>query len=107
MPPPWIRCPSETSTSIENLGCKGLMHPSSRQILTGKFKLRRIGNSVRVILPSKILKELGVKLRDSVVLAPNENGFQLTAEDVELEKQMCGARSPVRRYRGTLSELAK
>ena len=72
-----------------------------------KLKLRKIGNSVGVILPNEVLRALGVKLGDSVVLAPNENGFQLSAEDVELKKQMRGARSLMLRYRGTLSELAK
>ncbi len=72
-----------------------------------KLKRRKVGNSVGVILPSEVLKALGVTLGDSVVLAANGNGFQLTAEDVEFEKQMRGARSLMRRYRGTLRELAK
>jgi putative addiction module antidote len=72
-----------------------------------ELKLRKIGNSVGVILPSEVLEALQVKLGGKLVLLPNDKGYQLSAEDSEFEEQMRHARSLMQRYRGTLRELAK
>ena len=72
-----------------------------------ELKLRKIGNSVGVILPSEVIESLQVKVGDKITLAANEKGYQLSAEDSELEEQMRLARSLMARYRGTMRELAK
>ncbi|MEQ1633567.1 MAG: AbrB/MazE/SpoVT family DNA-binding domain-containing protein [Planctomycetota bacterium] len=72
-----------------------------------ELKLRKIGNSVGVILPSEVLESLQLKVGGKIALSPNERGYQLSAEDSEFEEQMRRARSLMARYRGTLRELAK
>jgi putative addiction module antidote len=72
-----------------------------------ELKLRKIGNSYGVILPSEVLKALQLKEGASLTLVPNEKGFQLSAEDTEFQAQMEAARTLMTRYRQTLRELAK
>jgi hypothetical protein len=72
-----------------------------------ELKLRKIGNSVGVILPSEVLESLQVKVGGKIALVANERGYQLSAEESEFEEQMRHARSLMARYRGTLRELAK
>jgi putative addiction module antidote len=72
-----------------------------------ELKLRKIGNSLGVILPAEVLDALQVKEGGKLTLLPNDKGFQLSAEDVEFEAQMQRARSLMSRYRQTLRELAK
>ena len=72
------------------------------------LKLRKIGNSYGVILPSEVIEQLQVKEGGALVLLPNPHGsgFQLTVESTEFEAQMLAARSLMARYRETLRELA-
>ncbi len=72
-----------------------------------ELKLRKIGNSYGVILPTDVLLALQIKEGGRLTLLPNEKGFQLTAEDSEFDEQMRRARSLMSRYRQTLRELAK
>ena len=72
-----------------------------------ELKLRKIGNSYGVILPTEVLKALQVQEGGTLTLLPNANGFQLTAEDAEFQEQLQEARSLMARYSQTLRELAK
>jgi putative addiction module antidote len=72
-----------------------------------ELKLRRIGNSLGVILPAEVLRALAVQEGGKLTLLPNEKGFQLSAEDEEFAEQMAIARDLVGRYHKTLRELAK
>lgn len=72
-----------------------------------KLKLRKIGNSVGVILPAEVLDALQVREGASLTLLPNDKGYQLTVEDEEFEEQMRIARSLMSRYQKTMRELAK
>lgn len=72
-----------------------------------ELKLRKIGNSLGVILPGEVLESLQVREGGSLTLLPNEKGFQLSAEDAEFDDQMAIARSLIARYRQTLRKLAK
>ncbi|MHA3772440.1 AbrB/MazE/SpoVT family DNA-binding domain-containing protein [Verrucomicrobiota bacterium sgz303538] len=74
-----------------------------------ELKLRKVGNSVGLILPKEALARLNADDGDSVVLteAP-DGGFRLTAaRNEQFAKQMEAAESILRRYRNTLTELAK
>ena len=73
------------------------------------IKLRKIGNSLGVILPADVLETLQVGAGDSLSLLPNEagTGYQLTADNAEFERQMDIGRDLMQRYRSTLRELAK
>lgn len=74
-----------------------------------RIKLRKIGNSLGVILPSEVLQTLQAKEGSSLSLVPNDThtGYQLSADDAEFERQMDVARDLLKRYRSTLRELAK
>lgn len=74
-----------------------------------ELKLRKIGNSLGVILPKEALTKLQVQDGDTLVLtdAP-DGGVRLTAASKEqFATQMKTAEDIIRRYRNTLTELAK
>jgi len=76
--------------------------------MTIELKLRRIGNSVGVVLPKEALGRLKVKAGDAVYLTESiEDGFKLTAGDPEFGRQMSAADDVIQRYRNTLKELAR
>ncbi len=74
-----------------------------------ELKLRKIGNSVGVVLPKEALARLNVEEGDTVTLtdAP-EGGLRVTpatAGRKQFTEQMKAAESVIRRYRNTLREL--
>jgi len=76
-----------------------------------ELKLRKVGNSVGVVLPKEALARLNVAEGDTVTLtdAP-EGGLRVTpatAGREQFARQMKAAESVIRRYRNTLRELAK
>ena len=76
-----------------------------------ELKLRKVGNSVGVVLPKEALARLNVEEGDTLTLtdAP-EVGLRVTpatASREQFAKQMKAAESVIRRYRNTLRELAK
>ena len=76
-----------------------------------ELKLRKVGNSVGVILPKEALARLNAQEGDTVTLteAP-EGGLRMTPATAGREQfanQMKAAESVIRRYRNTLRELAK
>lgn len=74
-----------------------------------QLKLRKIGNSWGVILPSEALKVLGVSGKCTLSLVPNADGSGCTLqrEEREFEEDMRIAKGLVKRYRDTLRELSK
>lgn len=73
-----------------------------------ELKLRKIGNSLGVILPAEVLGTLNAKEGGTLQLLPHDaGGYRLTVEDKEFEEQMQQARTLMARYRETLRELAK
>ena len=76
-----------------------------------ELKLRKIGNSVGVVLPKEALARLNVAEGDTLALtdAP-DGGLRVTPTTEGREqfgKQMKAAEKVIRRYRNTLRELAK
>jgi putative addiction module antidote len=76
-----------------------------------ELKLRKVGNSVGVVLPKEALARLNVGEGDTVTLtdAP-EGGLQVTPATKGREqfaRQMNAAEGVIRRYRNTLRELAR
>ncbi|WP_221028776.1 AbrB/MazE/SpoVT family DNA-binding domain-containing protein [Actomonas aquatica] len=71
-------------------------------------KVRKIGNSLGVILPKEALAELQVEEGQALYLtkAP-DGGLRITAGDEEFGKSMEVFESLNRRYRNALRELAK
>jgi putative addiction module antidote len=72
-----------------------------------ELKLRKVGNSVGIVLPKEVLAHLKVEAGDSVTLTEAQDGVRLTAGNPEFAKTMAVFESLNRRYRNALRELAK
>ena len=75
--------------------------------MTLEIKLRKIGNSLGIVLPKEALAKLQAEEGDSITLSENEAGFQVTAQDPEFTRAMSVFYDLAQRYRNTLAELAK
>jgi putative addiction module antidote len=73
-----------------------------------ELKLRKVGNSVGLVLPKEALARLNADQGDRIYLTETtEGGFRLTAGNPEFAKKMKVAERLSRRYRNALKELAK
>jgi putative addiction module antidote len=72
-----------------------------------KLKLRKVGNSLGVVLPKEVLAHLNVEEGDTVTVTEAQDGVRLSASNPEFAKTMAVFESLNRRYRNTLRELAK
>ena len=72
-----------------------------------KLKLRKVGNSVGLVLPREVLSHLNVAEGDTVTLTEAQDGVRLSGSDPEFAKTMAVFESLNRRYRNALHELAK
>jgi len=76
-----------------------------------ELKLRKIGNSVGVVLPKEALAKLNIEEGDSLCLSDAPDGglrlTPVTEGHGEFAEQMKAAEDVIRRYRNTLRELAK
>jgi putative addiction module antidote len=72
------------------------------------LKLRKVGNSIGVVLPREVLAHLraGEGQELFLVEGPN-NSYRLTSFDPSFQKKMEKAEEIMGRYRNTLRELAK
>ncbi len=73
-----------------------------------ELKLRKIGNSVGVVIPKEALTHMKISEGDTLVLsdAP-DGGFRVTPDKNDFAHQMGVAENVARRYRNALRELAK
>ncbi len=71
------------------------------------LKVRKIGNSLGVVLPKDVLAKLRVGEGDELSVSDTPDGVALTGGDAEFTRQMEIMRDIMRRYRNTLRELAK
>jgi putative addiction module antidote len=73
-----------------------------------QLKVRRVGNSLGVVLSKEALARLNVRNGDSLHLTEAPDGsLRITPYDPAFEEQMSLAREGMSRYRNTLRELAK
>jgi len=76
-----------------------------------ELKLRKIGNSVGLILPKEALNRLNAVEGDTLALTDaSDQSLRLTpvtTGDQQFAEQMKAAEDVIRRYRNTLRELAK
>jgi putative addiction module antidote len=73
-----------------------------------ELKLRKIGNSVGILLPKEALACLKATDGDTVTLTDEADGsLRLRSSDPEFVRQMELAEDIIKRYRNTLRELAK
>lgn len=73
-----------------------------------ELKLRKIGNSVGIVLPKEALAYLKVDEGDTLTMteAP-EGSLRLSPHKAEVARQMAAVQDVMKRYRHTLRELAK
>jgi putative addiction module antidote len=72
-----------------------------------ELKIRKIGNSLGVVLPKEAVKRLKATEGGRLFLIEAPEGtYQLTAYDPAFEKKMAKAEDIVRRYSKTLRALA-
>jgi putative addiction module antidote len=71
------------------------------------LKLRKVGNSVGVILPQATLDSLHVDEGDTLFLTESAEGVRLTPYSPEFERQMTVARKIMKKRRNALRELAR
>jgi putative addiction module antidote len=71
------------------------------------LKVRKIGNSLGVVLPKDVLAKLRVSEGDELSVSETPNGVALQRHDTELQEQIEAARRAMKRYRNALRELAK
>jgi len=75
--------------------------------MTLSLKVRKIGNSLGVVLPKETLSHLHVEEGDTLTLTEAQDGVRLTAADPTFTETMEVFESLSRRYRNALRELAK
>jgi len=73
-----------------------------------ELKLRKVGNSVGVVLPKEALARLNADEGDALYLTDStDGGFRITATNPDFARRMKMAEKLSRRYRHALKELAK
>lgn len=75
--------------------------------MTLELKIRKVGNSLGIVLPKEALAHLDVREGDTLTLTEAQDGVRITAANPEFSKTMAVFESLNRRYRNTLRELAK
>jgi len=72
-----------------------------------KLKVRKVGNSLGLVLPQEALTQLGVTEGDELLLTASSEGMRLTPHDPGFQRKMAIAEGICRKYRDTIRELAK
>jgi len=72
-----------------------------------QLKIRKVGNSLGVIIPTEAVNELHVEEGSILFLTKAPDGYRLTPFDPDFEKTMKVADKVMGRYRNTLRELGK
>jgi putative addiction module antidote len=76
-----------------------------------ELKLRKVGNSVGVVLPKDAMAKLNVREGDAICLTDAPDGSlrvtPVTEGQEKFARQMKAAEAVIRRYRNAMRELAK
>lgn len=73
-----------------------------------ELKLRKVGNSVGVVLPKEALAHLNAEEGDTVSVTEGPDGsLRMSPHKAEVARQMEVVQAVMKRYRNTLRELAK
>jgi len=72
-----------------------------------EIKLRKVGNSVAMIVPKRVRQKMGVEEGDAVYLTETPDGYRISPYDPEFSRQMKLARKVQAKHRAALHELAK
>ena len=71
------------------------------------LKVRKIGNSLGLIIPRELQESLRIKEGDTLYTNATAQGVELTPYDPEFEETMRAFERTRRKYRNALRELAK
>ena len=72
------------------------------------LKVRKIGNSLGLVLPKEFLSRLKLHEGDKVFLTEAPDGsYRITSYDPEFERQLTIGKQFMAKYRNTLRALAK
>ena len=73
-----------------------------------KLKLRKVGNSVGLVLPKEALAHLKANEGDTLVFSESpDGGYRVTPNNDPFAQQMAMAEGIAQRYRNALRDLAK
>jgi putative addiction module antidote len=73
-----------------------------------ELKLRKIGNSVGIVLPKEALAHMRASEGDTVSVTETPDGsLRISTSNPEVSRQMEAVQDVMKRYRHTLRELAK
>jgi putative addiction module antidote len=73
-----------------------------------EIKVRKLGNSLGVVLPKEVINRLNTREGEPLFLVEGPQGtYQITPYDPEFEKKMTKAGEILHRYRNTLRALAR
>ena len=70
-------------------------------------KVRKVGASLGIVLPKKLLAELGPGKGDELYAVRNPDGILLTAHDPETLQVLEDGRDFMRRHAGAMKKLAE
>lgn len=71
------------------------------------LKIRKVGNSLGLVLPKEVVARLKVEEGDTVYLTDAQDGYRITPLDPDFAKQMATAEAIMREDRDVLRELAR
>lgn len=71
------------------------------------LKVRKIGNSLGVILPKEVIDRLYLQENDNLQLLEEANGLYLTPYDADFAEWAAALRRTNQKYRNVLKELSK
>ena len=72
-----------------------------------EMKIRKIGNSLGVVIPREALDRLGLKEGERAFLTETPDGYRINPYDPKFEYQMQLGEEGMAAYRNTLRALAK
>ena len=70
-------------------------------------KVRKIGNSLGVVLSKEVISRLGVENGDDLFLIETKSGYQITPYDPEFAEQISVAERIIKKRRNMLRKLAE
>lgn len=71
------------------------------------LKVRKIGNSLGLILPQPVAESMAVEEGDELFVTQTDDGIQLTPYDPEFASAVEDARAFMRSHRNAFRELSK
>lgn len=71
------------------------------------LKLRKIGNSLGIILPKETTDRLHISDGDELTMVETDNGIEISPYDPSFETKLKAFEKSRRKYRNALRQLAK